>query len=58
MYKIYRKIVNSFQGDFLMMSKVVCFRGNLRLISGSLPDDQGGFTCMGIFEFFIYKNVY
>ena len=29
-YRIYRKIVNSFQGDFLILSKVVCFRGNFR----------------------------
>ena len=30
MYRIYRKIVNSFQGDFLILSKVVCFRRNFR----------------------------
>ena len=30
MYRIYRKIVNLFQGDFLILSKVVCFRRNLR----------------------------
>ena len=30
MYMIYRKIVNSFQGDFQILSKVVCFRRNLR----------------------------
>ena len=31
MYRIYGKIVvNSFQGDFLILSKVVCFRRNLR----------------------------
>ena len=31
MYRICRKIVNSFQGDFLILSKVECFRGNLRV---------------------------
>ena len=30
MYRIYRKIVNSFQGDFLILLKVVSFRRNLR----------------------------
>ena len=30
MYAIYRKIVNSFLGDFLILSKVVCFSRNLR----------------------------
>ena len=30
MYRIYRKSVNSFQGDFLILLKVVCFRRNLR----------------------------
>ena len=30
MYRIYRKIVYSFQGYFLILSKVVCFRRNSR----------------------------
>ena len=33
----------------LFHKKVVCFRRNLRAhISGSLPDDQEGFTCMNV----------
>ena len=30
MYRIYRKIMNSYQGDFLILLEVVCFRRNLR----------------------------
>ena len=30
MYRIYKKIMNSFQGDFLILLKVVCFSRNLR----------------------------
>ena len=29
MYRIYSKIVNSFQGDFLILSKVICLGRNL-----------------------------
>ena len=46
MYRIYRKIVNSFQGDFLILSKVVCFRRNIWAHFRESPEDQGGFTCM------------
>ena len=42
MYRIYREILSSDQ----FWLKVVCFRRNLGLISGSLPEDQGVFTCM------------
>ena len=31
MYILYRKIVNSLQGDFLILLKVVYFRRNLRV---------------------------
>ena len=49
MYKIYRKILNSDQGDFQILVKTkkwYVFEVILELISGSLLDDQGGFTCM------------
>ena len=49
------KILNSVQGDFQILVK----NGNvleeiLGLISGSLSDDQGGFTCMRFTK--IYKS--
>ena len=48
--KIYRKIPDSFQGDFDFLFKkwyvLEEFLQFLRLISWSLPDDQGGITCM------------
>ena len=31
MYRIYRKILNSDEGDFEMLVKSVCFRRNLRV---------------------------
>ena len=53
MYKIYRKNPDSFQGDFEFLSKSGTFFTNfylflpiLWLISWSLPDDEGGITCM------------
>ena len=46
MYRIYRKILNSDAGDFEILVKSGVLEEILGLISGSLPDDQGGFTCM------------
>ena len=47
MYRIYRKILNSDEGDFeILVKKWYVLEEILGLISGSLPDDQGGFTCM------------
>ena len=46
MYRIYKKILHSFQGDFKILVKVIYFRRILWLISWSLQDDQGGITCM------------
>ena len=46
MYRIYKNILHSFQGDFKILVKVIYFRRILRLISWSLHDDQGGITCM------------
>ena len=46
MYRIYRKILNSLQGDFLILSKVDVIEEIQGLNSGSLPGNQGGFTCM------------
>ena len=51
MYRIYRKIHCSFQGDFeffvkkwYILDKIYVI---LQLFSWSLPDDEGGITCMG-----------
>ena len=50
MYRIYRKIPDPFQGDFEFCSKnryiLEEFQSILWLISWSLPDDEGGITCM------------
>ena len=50
MYRIYRKTQNPFQGDFDFLLKkwyiLEEFLPILRLISWSLPDDEGGITCM------------
>ena len=48
MYRIYRKILNSDQGDFQILVKSGMFWKKLRLNSGRFPEDQGGFTCMSI----------
>ena len=52
MYRIYRKIPVSFQGGFEFLLKkwsiLKEFFTNFRLISWSLPDDEGGITCMEI----------
>ena len=45
MYRIYRKIVNSFQGNFLILLNIVCFGRNFRA-HFSLHEDQKGFMCM------------
>ena len=50
MYRIYKKILGSLQGDFKIFLKkwyiLVKFMISLQLISWSLPDDEGGITCM------------
>ena len=50
MYRIYRKIADPFQGDFefCLKNRYIFeeFRSVLWLISWSLPDDEGGITCM------------
>ena len=47
MYRIYKNILHSFQGDFKILVKSdIYFRRILWLISCSLQDDQGGITCM------------
>ena len=50
MYRIYRKVPEAFQGDFEILLKkwyiLEDFLATLRLISWSLPDDEGGITCM------------
>ena len=50
MYRIYRTILGSFQGDFeffmkkwYILDKIFTI---LQLISWILPDDEGGITCM------------
>ena len=51
MYRLYRKILGSFQGGFEIFLKkggiLDKFKTILSLISWSLPDDEGGITCMG-----------
>ena len=50
MYRIYKKIPDPFQGDFEFCLKnryiLEEFRSILWSISWSLPDDEGGITCM------------
>ena len=50
MHRIYRKLPDSLQGDFEFCLKKMYileeFRPILWLISWSLPDDEGGITCM------------
>ena len=52
MYRIYRRIPDSFQGDFEFLSKSGTFFTKilpiLWLISWRLPDDEGGITCMTV----------
>ena len=48
MYRIYKNILHSFQGDFKILVKVLYFRRILWLISWSLQDDQGGITCLQV----------
>ena len=50
--RIYREIPDPFQGDFEFCSKnryiLKEFQTILWLISWSLPDDEGGITCMEV----------
>ena len=46
LYRIYRKIPDSVQGDFEFFHILEQFLPILGLISWSLPDDEGGITCM------------
>ena len=50
MYRIYRKTPDPFQGDFEfgLKNRYISeeFRSILWSISWSLPDDEGGITCM------------
>ena len=50
MYRIYRKIPDSFQGGFEFLLKKWYILGEflpiLQPISWSLPDDEGGITCV------------
>ena len=52
MYRIYRKIPDPFQGDFEFCLKnryiLEEFSSILWLISWSLPDDEGGITCLNV----------
>ena len=63
MYRIYKKPSDPFQEDFKFCLKNIYileeFPSILSLISWSLPDDEGGITCMllvleKIFSFFCY----
>ena len=59
MYRMYRKIPDPFEGDFAFSSKnryiLEEFRSVLWLISWSLPDDEGGITCMPLDFTFLIK---
>ena len=50
MYRIYRKFPDPFQGDleFCVKNRYILeeLQSILWLISWSLPDDEGGITCM------------
>ena len=50
MYRIYRKFPDPFQGDleFCLKNRYILeeLQSILWLISWSLPDDEGGITCM------------
>ena len=52
MYRIYRKFPDPFQGDleFCVKNRYILeeLQSILWLISWSLPDDEGGITCMYI----------
>ena len=52
MYRLYRKIFGPFQGGFEIFLKkggiLDKFYIILSLISWSLPDDEGGITCMSL----------
>ena len=48
MYRIYKKVLHSFPGDFKILVKSDYFRRILWLIFWSLQDDQGRITCMQI----------
>ena len=46
MYRIYRKLPDSFQGDSDFWLKNRHIVEEFRSIFWSLPDDEGGITCM------------
>ena len=46
MYRIYRKILNSEWEISKSDEKWYVLKEIFGIISGSLPEDQGGFTCM------------
>ena len=46
MYKIYKKNINSFREISKFCKKSSVLEEILGLLSGSLPGDLGGFTCM------------
>ena len=46
MYRIYRKILHSDEGDLNFWQKVVCFRRNFMAHFSKLPVDQAGMACM------------
>ena len=57
MYRIYRKKkLNSDEGGFEIFGKKWYVNEEiLGLISGSLPEDQGGFTCMNLFYLYLIQ---
>ena len=60
MYRLYRKILGSFQGGFEIFLKKCGILDKfciiLSLISWSLPDDEGGITCMYFMDMFSEWN--
>ena len=49
MYKIYKKILHSDEGDFKLLVKSgihVYFRRKFMAYFRELPEDEGGITCM------------
>ena len=57
MYRIYRKILNSDQGDFQILVNSGVLEEISGCISGSLPENQEGFTCMSTLSWLVFHTV-
>ena len=50
MYRIYKKILHSYEGDFksLVKSGTACFKRNFTVHFRELPENERGITCMKV----------